>query len=280
MTLMDPLVEILFTAGTNGRLAETLRAALEEDGQQPGAERLAEWIAEGHVRVQDVVVRDPQHVVAAGVEVELSAWPAPAVPVAAQPAVEVGEILHLDRYLLVAEYVPASTTSRGSEEVVEHCAGLLAHAGRDDVEPVLVTEHDPRASGLVVAGLKPRGAPALALGSGRCGVRVSVKALVRGEPQGDLGEVEIARRLPGARLVRTSPIRSTVALRSQLEEHGLTVLEASGSEPTGTRRLLLHVAGLALTHPYTGHTQMWMCMQPPWFTAALKRLEAEAVSQP
>jgi hypothetical protein len=282
--LMDSFLETLFDAKAGDVLVDALVAALADEKQPPSREDVASWIVEGRVCVEDVVVRDPERVLAGGEEVELSAWAEGAVlveepvpePVEEPPPVEVDAIRHIDQHMLVVDYAPPARGGASASTIVDYLNRMLVQAGMKDVTPVPFPEHEARASGIVAAGLVPHEGHPLDEGSRPLGVRIAAKALVPETDGADLDNLTISHPAPGLLLVRTPPAESSVNVLADLRARNLDVLEAEGDGPVGHRPLLLHVVGLALTHPRTGHTQMWSCTKSPLFDAALEKAKARA----
>lgn len=266
---MDPITEIQFTALSRQALTMALRAALSENGMHASLRDVMAWIAAGRVRVDDEVVRDPARGLSAGACIELCAWAAPADPVVESRAAEVAALHYVDDQVLVAEYAPPAVVHDGEAALREHLLGLLQRAGIEDRVPVPCPDHEARASGLVAAGMTPCGSQGLDSRHRPLGVRVTVKALVRDAPGADLEGLEVSRPRPGVLLVRTHPAEGTTAVLADLAARGLPVMEVAGEGPPESRPLLMHVAGMALTHPLTGRTSMWVCRQGPAFAAAL-----------
>lgn len=267
---VDPISEIMFTVLSKQPLALALRAALGESGMHATLREVMSWIAAGRVRVDDQVERDPARGLTAGACIELAAWAAPEDRDDAPPADEIASLHHVDDEMLVAEYTPPLRVPHGgSVALMEHLRNLLAKASIDDRVPILCPDHEPRASGLVAAGMAPAGIDQLDGRHRPLGVRVNVKAIVRASPDADLEGLTVSTPRPGVLLVRTPPTEGSVKVLADLEARGLVVLEAHGPGPPGTRPLLMHVAGIALTHPLTGRTSMFACRQGEAFSAAL-----------
>jgi len=266
---MPPDPEFQFIAEAGQHLAEALEAALEGAGDPVSVLDVITWIVDGRVQVAGQVVRDPHHELQRGESVELAPWAGPPTSASEPIPHAVPEILHLDPQVLVVEYAPPPVSNEDAETVPAYLGRLLVEAGFDGHDPVPVPDHEPRASGLVCAGLEPRGNPTSQTNPLPFGVRVTMKAIVEAAPDADVSGLTVARELPGALLVRTRPSVSSLSVRADLEKRGLRVLEVNGEGPPGTRPLHLHVAGIALTQPLTGQTLMFACKQPAAFTAAL-----------
>jgi hypothetical protein len=268
--VVDPITEIQFTVLSKQPLALSLRAALGENGMHVTLREVMSWISGGRVRVDDEVERDPARGLTPGACIELSAWAAPEDPGVAAKIAEIASLHHVDDEMLVAEYTPPPLVPQGGTvALMEHLRDLLAQAGVEDRVPILCPDHEPRASGLVAAGMAPAGVDQLDGRHRPLGVRVNVKALVRENPDADLEGLTVSNPRPGILLVRTPPTEGSIRVLEDLEARGLEVLEADGPGPSGTRPLLMHVAGIALTHPLTGRTSMFACRQGEAFEAAL-----------
>jgi len=267
-----------------------LLARLRGEFPDSSTRRLKTWLAEGRVRVNGAVVRDPRAPVR--IEDALDLGP----PARATFPPELGRV-HEDDVFLVVDKPPGLltiATERERERTVNHLLWEYLATRRPPRRPFVVHRLDRETSGLLVFATTPGAKRHLqAQFEQRSALRLYV-AVVEGRVRDDAGT--LTSRLVQARGLRVRPGREAgrtaitlyrvVArgsdatllelrlgtgrrhqLRVQLAELGHPIVgdRLHGSARSPLRRLCLHATRLGFLHPETGAAVAFTSPVPPAF---------------
>jgi 23S rRNA pseudouridine1911/1915/1917 synthase len=267
-----------------------LLARLRDEFPDSSTRRLKEWLAEGRVRVNGAVVRDPRAPVR--IEDALDLGP----PAAAAFPSELGRV-HEDDVVLVVDKPPGLltiATERERERTVNHLLWEYLAARRPPRRPFVVHRLDRETSGLLVFATTPAAKRHLQAQFEQRSARRLYVAVVEGRVRDDAGT--LTSRLvqdrglcvrPGRGAGRTAITHYRVLargsdatllelrlgtgrrhqLRVQLAELGHSIVgdRLHGSARNPLRRLCLHATQLGFLHPETDVAVTFTSPVPPAF---------------
>jgi 23S rRNA pseudouridine1911/1915/1917 synthase len=267
-----------------------LLARLHAEFPDSSTRRLKAWLAEGRVRVNGAVTRDPR--AAVRVEDALDLGP----PAKATFPPELGRV-HEDDVLLVVDKPPGLltvATERERERTVYHLLWEYLATRRPRRRPFVVHRLDRETSGLLVFATTPAAKRHLQAQFEQRSARRLYVAVVEGRVRDDTGTLTSrlvqdrglrVRSAPGAGRTAITHYRVVARgsdatllevrlgtgrrhqLRVQLAELGHPIVgdRPHGSARNPLRRLCLHAARLGFLHPVTGLAVDFASPAPPTF---------------